>query len=242
MKALLNKYKHATTFSLTGPFQKGYHKEHPYGIYTLDAPTANNALKDVYSRIITQLRSRYSNWPVNEIKLHPSFDDLIEGIQEEVINHSNRLLNHKLKTNESPFMCDVFIQGNANHKEPLDLWHFYHDISLFEDTYKPTINALKQNKIKRDIDDIFEIPYYAPLQPCLINTKISFFWHCTQSSQLAITYFFQLNPLSIRWLEQRENEFDMQELEDLAFYKDDKLLFSSCTHEMYQVDVENTLK
>ena len=39
-----------------------------------------------------------------------------------------------------------------------------------------------------------------------------------------------------KWLLQFDTDYDIDPFEDLAFYKENTLLFSSCTHEGYHED------
>lgn len=242
MKTLLMHYPQATSFSLTGPFQKGYDQNHPYGIYKLDEAMAKKIEENIKNHLFQNLHLRYSNWSNKDKLIHPSYDELIASIQQEVRAHLSLVYSKKLPKDTSPFMCDVFMMKKAKHQQPSDLWHFYHDISLFEDTYQVSLDAARNNSIERDIFDIFQNPYYAPLKPSLLKTNISFFWHCTQSSQLAITYYFSLNQESIAWLNELKGPLDMKELEDFALYHNEELLFSSCTHEGFETDVASQKK
>lgn len=49
-------------------------------------------------------------------------------------------------------------------------------------------------------------------------------------------FYFALNEQTTAWLAQFEHDYQFTKLEDLAFYKGDKLLFSSCTHEGFHND------
>ena len=237
MKTLLTQYPHATSFSLTGPFQTYFDQLHPYGTYKLDEVTINQIEKKTEKHLLQYLHDRYARWPSEDKNQHLPLDDLIVSIQQEVQAHLALVRSGQLPKDVSPFMCDVFMMGNAKYKQPMDLWHFYHEISHYEATYRATLDALKNNPVERDLLAIFQDPYYAPLQPCLIKTDISFFWHCTQSSQLAITYFFTINKQSLAWLHQLKGPFDMKALEDFALYCSNELLYSSCTHEGYETDL-----
>lgn len=64
---------------------------------------------------------------------------------------------------------------------------------------------------------------------------MSFSWHCTMGP-LAKVHRFRLNDKTKKWLKQFKSDYDLEGLEDLALYKGDELLFSSCTHEVFHND------
>ena len=48
-----------------------------------------------------------------------------------------------------------------------------------------------------------------------------------------INYYFVLNDATKKYLLKFKDDFNMDELEDLTLYKDDQVLFYSCTHEKF---------
>ena len=48
-----------------------------------------------------------------------------------------------------------------------------------------------------------------------------------------INYYFKFNDESKKYLLKYESDFDLDNLEDLTFYKDNEVVFYSCTHENY---------
>ena len=71
----------------------------------------------------------------------------------------------------------------------------------------------------------------------LIKKEIGFSNHCTETGSLLLTYYFKLNNQTKAWLSQFKTDYDLNGLEDLAFYKNGKIMFSSCTHERFHTDL-----
>ncbi len=77
-----------------------------------------------------------------------------------------------------------------------------------------------------------EIP--EELKESLIRYEVSFFNNASICYDLlSINYYFKLNEESKKYLLKFKTDFDLDYLDDLALYKNDKLMFSSNTHEEY---------
>lgn len=236
MEGLLNRYHEATMFSLTSPYQDEYSNEHPYGIYYVSPEDAKRAYHIVQQEGLSQLARYYERFTEEEKQSLPPYEQLLQSIEEETIEHWDRVVHQRLPLDDSPFIHDQMMMGKTRFHKPQALWHFYHHYSMMVSTYQVVLNAMQQNTKKKDLHAIFLDPLYAPLKTSLIKTEMTFSWHCTTSSQLSIVYYFVLNEATKEWLKQFNNDYELRTMEDLAFYRDESLLFSSCTHEGFHVD------
>lgn len=237
MTGLLEKYlPHADRFSLTCPYSMDYDIDHPYGTCRLNKEHADYAEKMVRERTMQSLLRIYEKISEADKESLPSFDTLMESITNEVENYRAKLSDKELGDNGgSSFMCERFSMGKTYFKSPQELWHFYHSLdNLF--MYCWISDKMKKGTVERPLDAELNSEYYSPLKQDLINTEVAFCWHCTTSSQLSKVFYFRITDNSVAWLKKLKNDYDMTELEDLAFYNSDKLLFSSCTHEGFHND------
>ena len=136
---------------------------------------------------------------------------------------------------QNSFICDCVLTERygkrTKYVEPVGyFWHFYHLIGQNLDR-KKHIEELMKNKNELSALDKIEDNI---LKQNLIKYEILYHNHCTESGGLMVNYYFKLNEETKKWLLQFKNDFDINgSLEDLAFYKDEKLVFSSCTHEKF---------
>lgn len=74
-----------------------------------------------------------------------------------------------------------------------------------------------------------------PLLNDLVRTDLVYEWHCTATNRLHIIHFFECNEETLNWLKQKRNIFDFDyssyDLDDLAFFKREECVFSTCTRE-----------
>lgn len=237
MSGILEKYlPHADRFSLNCPFCLEYDAEHMQGTYRLSdvhAEYARNKARTVTLKNLGRVYERINNQDKENL---PSFDSLIEIITDEIKDFRHALGDKFIDSNGgNSFICDEFSMGKTHLTSPQDLWHFYHSLdNLF--MYYWICDKLQKNTIERPLDAILDTEYYLPLKQDLINIEVTFCWHCTMSSELTKVFYFRLTENSIAWLNTLKNDYDMRELQDLAFYNGDMLLFSSCTHEGFHSD------
>ena len=71
------------------------------------------------------------------------------------------------------------------------------------------------------------------LKEYLLYYEVSFHNEVSTRSILMINYYFVLNDATKKYLLKFKDDFNMDELEDLTLYKDDQVLFYSCTHEKF---------
>lgn len=237
MSGILEKYlPQADRFSLNCPFCLEYDAERMQGTYRLSdehAEYARDKARTVTLKNLGRVYERISNHDKENL---PPFDKLIESITEEIKEYRHALGDKTIDSNDGDsFICDEFSMGKTRLTSPQELWHFYHGLdNLF--MYYWICDKLQKNTIERPLDAIIDTEYYSPLKQDLINIEVTFCWHCTMSSELTKVFYFRLTDNSIAWLKTLKNDYDMRELQDLAFYNGDKLLFSSCTHEGFHSD------
>ena len=162
----------------------------------------------------------------------PEFEELWREIGEETKAFFKKVKYKKLKKGASPFICD-HVGEDTKYGEPAEFfWHAYHGYEMAEHQCEQA-EALKLADGK---DVLLEDAKFEPLKPHLISSRYTFEWHCT-SGPLAKLYRFKLNERTKKWLRQYKSDYDLEELQDLALYKGDEILFSSCTHEVFHSDL-----
>lgn len=239
MKDLLIKYHECETFSLTCPYNDGYDELHPYGKYSITQQQADEILSQINDE--NQDLYYYYEMLPNSFRSKHTFENLIEETRNESLALYEKVMNNQLEADESPHACDMFRLGKAKYKSPQLLWHFYHTHDIVYE-HRTVINSILKNTESRPITFALEEPYYKPLKNSYLKSVIGFAWHCTTSSQLSITHYFEMDGHAKAWLSQLQDDYDMRTLEDLAFYYKGHLAFSSCTHEHFHHDYLKQVK
>lgn len=220
MPDLLKMFNDCDTFSLTGE---------PY--ISITNEDKNNALNEIRDKTKKILLNNY-NLLTNSYTL-PSFETLYDEITRECINFSKTQKEIYMK--KRGFFYNRFIADkvgtDTKYSEPLGyFWNFYQMIGSNLDREEYIDELIKKNKKIRAMDNIKN----KILRDNLVRYEILFHNHCTVSSSLMVNYYFKLNDETKKWLSQFKNDFEIKgNLEDLAFYKNGKIQFSSCTHEEF---------
>ena len=209
MKKLLEKYSFCNRFSLSG------HRE----FYKLSDDEADKIIKLTKKLNREECKKIWEN--INNKDESLSFEQVMQDIETEI----------------STFGRD-YIEYEIGKKTKYGR-EFYHMYALLSDE----VNQLELVKSLQDTSeigpDLIDMnSKYEVLKPYIQDKEISFHTHCTISSILYETYYFELNEETKKWLSNYENVFSFDEeiLQDLAFYKDNELKFSSCTHEGYSTE------
>ena len=177
-------------------------------------------------------RNLYGELALEERQKLPEFEQLWQEICEEVTAFLKKVKYGKLKKGASRFICD-HVGEDTKYSEPAHFfWHTYHGCEMAAMQCEQAENFKKAE----GKEVIFENAHFAPLLPHLIASRMTFIWHCTISGSPARVYRFALNDKTRAWLKQYKSDYDLEELQDLALYKGGKLVFSSCTHEVYHND------
>lgn len=222
MAGILDYYPEADEFELVDP-SPAYEK-----LSSEEVEKIQQACRDM---AVTAAKALYNDLSPEERANLPEFEQLWQEIGEEVKAFMKKAKYGKLKKGASPFICD-HVGEDTKYCEPTDFfWQAYHGYELAE----RQCDEAEALKLADGEDTIFEDGRFAPLKPHLISSRMTFAWHCTMGP-LARVHRFRLNDKTKKWLKQFKSDYDLEGLEDLALYKGDELLFSSCTHEVFHND------
>jgi len=243
MKKILEKYSNCDVFSLTG---------RAFG-YNVSEEEFLKALNKMESSSKEEKRKQYED---NKGKLvnYPDFDELYEEIKKECYKFDNEenkarylrkhfdkkiiadfkkmgMSSDKIEEIKDEFFRCSFIADEVGVTTKYGsvcrefFWRVYHDIASIIDCSK------KQNKycINNGKDLLEIIP--KELKEHFLYYEVSFFNPVTISDSLMVNYYFKLNDEAKKYLLQFRNDFCLNELEDLVFYKAGEVKFYSCTHE-----------
>lgn len=235
MAGLLEKYLPiADEFSLTTTFNS-YDEGHPCGIFKVGESQAAEAAKGIGEYAKNSALSAYKRLTDGQKREIPPFEELYAAIKEEYRLYASARAEVMEKHGGSVFFGDEFSRGNAKYSKYEGLRGAYYAVD-FEGACLFNLEKMKKNTKIRPDDWELALEYYAPLKSSLKRIETGFAWHCTALAQLSKTMYFELNGGSISWLKGLKNDYDMRRLEDLAFYRSGKCVFSSCTHEQFHRD------
>ena len=228
MLELLDFFKNkSNNFSLSTSYNSGYDINHPFGKYKLDQKMANKIINETLEYFKKENRMIYEKLDKQKFNL-PTFEKFIEHVESINKIDLTKIIDGMDLVKNS--LCDKFSRKELQYKEPLELWHIYHSYDFLNEVRFSAMNMVKLNEC-RQLDYELNLESYIDLKNCLIKIDITHIWHCTVSGLLCKVFYFKLNKDSIHWLLKHKNIYDFIKLDDLAFYQDDKCIFSSCTHE-----------
>ena len=214
-------------FSLTSLYNSGYDINHPFGKYKLNQQMADKIIDETYKYFQKNNKRIYEKLNKQKYNL-PTFEKFIEHIES-----INKIDFTKIKDGMNLVencLCDKFSLKQLQYKEPVELWHIYHNYDFLNSVKYSAMNMVKLTE-ERPLDYELYLGKFKDLKNSLIKIDVTHIWHCTISGQLSKVFYFKLNKESINWLLQHKNIYDFKWLDDLAFYKNNKCIFSSCTHE-----------
>ncbi len=230
MEQLLEKYADCDEFSLTCDYNVADEKS-PHGKYRLDRKTGDNAYRLIEFEQHDMCKALYAYAPEEEKKSLPPFDKLYADITAEVKELYSLVKERPL------FTGDMYSEGKMKYKgESALLHHMYHSAGFLQDC-KGDLAAQYKNTLTRPADAEFDKEEFAPLKPYIGRVLVTYCWHCTVSDKLAKVFYIKLNDQTKQWLMQFKNDYALEGLEDLAFYKNGECRFSSCTHERFHTDL-----
>ncbi len=227
----------ADSFSLTCPYNGGYDSAHQFGVYRIDEKLAEEALSQLEEAEKASCFKVYSLIPERQRAKLPPFEKLYGEIIEECNCFASKNQTKAEECGGNVFFCDEFAEGKTKYKEPEELWYLYHSAGFIR-TCRYSLEKMLHNTVERPIDAELDEEEYKPLKNSLLNIKTGFVWHCTVSGTLSKTFYFKLDSKTLQWLKKYKNDYALCGLEDLAFYRDGKLLFTSCTHEKFHHKTE----
>lgn len=220
MKKLLRKYKDCDMFSLSERYSYFDLDTQEYRYYNLNDDECDIVIRRLEEETYNRLLELYLEYDYED-----DFDEVYQDIKNECIMANNR------------FIVDAAVNGETKYKCDGPIWMMYHDINHMVFAKRNLIELTKDSKVY-ELSDLFETEEYKALSDSIITSEIKFNNHCT-TGPLFRTYYFDFNNVTKRWLSNRKDVFDFRDgLEDLAFYKDGTLVYSTCTHEEYAIEIE----
>lgn len=242
MKKILDKYLDCNMFSLSCNVSNELVTEDDY----------NNAVNKVKEKLINKLKKSYDK----NINCYPKFEILYQEIEQECKefcskNNQKKVINNffdknrisemkKMGMNKKEidniinnffscrFIADKVGESTKYGKENENFfWHFYNTVGQIIDYQNKKDDYINTN----GINPINQIPN--ELKKKLIKYEILFYNSVTTCNRLMINYYFILDAETKKYLLKYKTDFDLDDLEDLAMFKNNKLLFYSCTHEQY---------
>lgn len=245
MKKILAKYSTCDTFSLTGGALE----------YNITEEEFLNALKKTEEMTKEEKRKQFENKRA-EFLNYPSFDEMYEEIKQECYDFYNEQNREKyIKKHFDSKNIEMYKKlGFTDEKIEEIKNNFFHCSFIADDVGDKTKYGKENNgffcnlyrEIAMNIDREKEKTKYilnngkSPLEQIpkelkehFLYYEVSYFNSVTISSRLMINYYFRLNDETKKYLLQFRNDFELNDLEDLTLYKDNEIIFSSCTNEGY---------
>lgn len=214
MEGILEKYLPlADCFSLTCA----------YGENAISEEIANGALKRVREACFKTAEEQFMLAAESERNKLPPFKKIYEDVEKEYREYCRE--HTALIDANDGYACfsDVF-SGDKVYSSLEELWHTYNEVD-FAGTCEYILEKLKKCKNVRPLDEELFCEENIALKNNLIKTEVTFEWHCTVSGELSKVFYIKLNEETANWLRQFKSDYDLDGLEDLAFYKNGKLLF-----------------
>lgn len=228
MEGLLEIYGDvADSFSLTSPYNDFGETGEIYS--QIDGELAQTAADEIESHLKESLRKQLENCGGL-----PPFDELYASVVNEYEEYYRNNKEFAEAHGGQVFICDRFAERKTKYTEPSELWHVYHNVE-FAANCKRVLEKMINSAVEKPL--CAEIENENVLKYNLQDITAGFIWHCTVSGLLSKTFFFELNADTEKWLLRHKDDYDFETLQDLAFYKDGKALFSSCTHERFHNDL-----
>ena len=206
VKEVLDKFSECNKFSLTTgvPNDSKIITEEEY-------VEAVDNLKKLYKE---RLLKYYNESNIN----NPSFETLYNDIEEECYNY---IKNNKPIDLE---ICKTTKYGQDNY---YFYYRFYFDI-----TFRIRCEMNKEKYLFSDKSLVLDsLPKV--LKDNCVSYEVSHYNNVTICELLLVNYYFKLNEETKKYLLKYHDIYDFDELDDLALYKDDEVLFTSCTHEQF---------
>lgn len=227
MNYLINLYNDCDTFSLT--LSKT--------ISTITKPEKEKLLSKAILEEKEFLKTYYDQISKEELKKYklPEYESLFNDVLFEVENFYSELrdkdFNKLIFKKKSPFICDHVGKSTKYSKPQNFIWHLYHNIQHV----LMSIDELNKMEILEEFDyDGLNLEENSYLKNNVSRFEYTYNTHCT-SGPLQLVYYFRLNEETKKWLLNFKDDYDLENsiLQDLAFYKNNELKFSSCTHEAF---------
>ncbi len=223
MKYILDKFNYCNKFSLSSSLP----------ITKIPSNDKKNLLEQNLQNEKESLSQYYQHFSKKEnivVDFETLYNDIVKECRKFYKKIQGKDITTLLNNDSSPFIAD-HVGKDTKYSEPISLiWHFYHNIQQVFMSNDALSNMLEIDKF--NIDDIVTKEKDVSLKNNFLKYEYTFTTHCTKGP-LQLVLYFNLNDDTKKWLLQFKDDFDLgnSEFEDLAFYDNNKLKFSSCTHE-----------
>jgi len=209
MDKLIENYSEANKFSLIMYCDS----EHTYNKEMLDK---------AYEYVVSENKKVLEEF-YNKQDLKEPFQTVYDNIKEECLNFRKEYEEVYGDKFQNSLICDQVGDDTKYYKPYQFFWNFYQTLGMELD--------MKENQIKVE-GESFDINSVLPdeLKKNLISYEMAYYSYSTYGP-LQMIFYFNLNDETKEWLKQFENDFKLETLEDLAFYKNDERIFMSVTHE-----------
>ncbi len=182
----------------------------------------------------------YYDTAVGKVDL-PPFETVLKEVRDEcaefTVKKRKKFPEKKYGKYIAGFICDFVADEKTKYFGDDFWWHFY--IALGRE--RDNIDYINDRvSIAESGEDVFALSDCGWLREKVLRVDTGFENHCTKTSELLTTYYFPLDETTRRWLAGKKDDFDFDYgcgFADLAFYKNGKIRFSSCTHEHFHNDV-----
>lgn len=223
MRGILEKYLPiADSFELVAPFEPTVKMTEEEG---------RKALELLQRSVTDEWTAIYDAIPTEDKALIPPMEALFERVESECKKEYE-----KCKQNNQFFdSAKVLEKCKKPYADLEEMWEFYNLAGMLVEN-RDIIERCKSAPDERKGYAELELPKNVALKKSLLSVTPTFCWHCTVGGNVSNVFRFALNKETAAWLAAYQSDYDLEELEDLAFYKGDKLLFSSCTHECFHTD------
>lgn len=225
MSELLSRYSaKADSFELAAPFDGRIDKAHPTGFYYLPPEKGEEAVKECYTLLLIRLKEEYLS-----LKKEPPFDEIEASVRA--------IVQKNLPENEARAELKTAAQLCGEGFLP-----------VFTGLFDAMTLALKQRAAlaKKAGNILLRPPHldladekYEVLKHYLKSVRVTFFVHNRASEELKMVYRFFLNKETKDYLSSYSSDYEMRGLEDLAFFREEKMIFCSHTREKKHFDYSN---
>ena len=226
MQGLLDKYAYCDEFSLS------YYAPS----VALSPEQVDLAVTSAYERLVKDYDNLYEKYAQD---LSVKADELFALLYDECVKYAEKVPSNEVFGRS--FICDRVGEGTRFSEPRQFFWHAYHQIGCYLDFVAGVKMHQSEDKPNGYIFSVLNGEEYSAIKPHLTRHQIADHNHCTTTNAPIITLYFSLNEQTRAWLGRFNTDYDLEELDDLAFYACGEIQFSSCTHEGFHIDLSEKL-
>ncbi len=227
MGELLEKYGDCDEFSLTCSENGKITREQADEIIEKERESAEKECRAYYDAA-----ARESDLPPFETALREVRDECVEF----TVKKRKKFPEKRYGKYIASFICDFVADEKTKYFGEDFWWHFYITLGRERDNIDYINDRVS---LAESGEDAFATSDCDLLREKVLRAETGFENHCTKTSELLTTYYFPLDETTERWLAGKKDDYDFDcGFEDLAFYKNGKIRFSSCTHEHFHNDIK----